>query len=241
MGGGELFVVAPEFDDAGATRMSVHALDVYEARVEVSDLVSALEGCAHVIGTSARTGAYHQRAVDIRELCAQRASDALARVADAEAMPTAFVFGPEDSGLSNEDIRACHALGFIPTSEEYLSLNLAQAVVLTLYEFRRSLADCHDMRSSANVGHGDELRGQTDAIQIEAMFAQLEDALMEIGFLSPDNPEHIMATLRAMLSRAAIDPRELSVLRGVARQIRWFADGGREVAIEKRRRGDKLR
>jgi tRNA/rRNA methyltransferase len=65
--------------------------------------------------------------------------------------------------------------------------------------------------------------------------------LLEIGFLSDDNPEHIMMSLRAILGRAALDERELRIVRGVVRQIAWFAQGGREVAIDKRSRGEKLK
>ena len=126
-------------------------------------------------------------------------------------------------------------LGFIPACEDYLSLNLSQAVLVALYEFRRALASF----SEADVDP--KPRQQADARQVDAMFAQLEAALAQIGFLSSQNPSHIMATLRAMLTRAGLDPREVSVLRGIAGQIHWFADGGREVAIEKRQRGDKLR
>lgn len=235
MAAGDLVVVSPRFDEAGAVKMAVHARDVYDARIEVDDLASAVAGCALVIGTTARGGAYRERADDIRELCRRAAGDALVRVADADALPTAFVFGPEDSGLSNEEISVCHTLGYIPSSQDYTSLNLAQAVVVTLYEFRRWIA----VPQATLIGGSP--REQTDALQVEAMFEQLEDALGRIGFLSEDNPDHIMATLRAMLTRAGLDPREVSVMRGIARQIDWFANGGHEVAREKAGRGDKLR
>jgi tRNA/rRNA methyltransferase len=235
MGGGKLVVVAPEFDEAGAVRMAVHADDVYRDRTEAPDLATALEGCALVIGTTARKGAYRDRASDIRELCERAATDAQGRIDDTGALSTAFVFGPEDSGLNNDDIASCHELGFIPSSDEYLSLNLAQAVVVTLYEFRR--ARMRVGQSEITVSP----RPQSDAGDVDAMFAQLERALAEIGFLSSDNPAHIMLTLRSMLTRAGMDPRELSILRGIARQIDWYANGGREVAMDKRRQGEKLR
>jgi len=235
MGAGRLVVVAPRFDEEGAVKMAVHARDVYESRVEVEDLASAVSGCSLVVGTTARGGAYRERSRDIREFCVKAAGDAVMRVGDSLALPTAFVFGPEDSGLSNEDIASCHVLGYIPSSQAYASLNLAQAVVVTLYEFRRSLA------VSGSAEEHRPAREQTDAQQVEAMFEHLESALDRIGFLSSENPSHIMATLRAMLTRSGLDPREVSVLRGIARQVDWFASGGHAVSEAKQRRGDKLR
>lgn len=235
LGAGRLVVVAPEFDEAGAIKMAVHARDVYENRLVVDDLGSAVAGCATVIGTTARQGAYRDRSVDIRALCLRAADTARERVGEPEALPSAFVFGPEDSGLTNEDIAACHTLGFIPTSGEYESMNLAQAVVVTLYEFRRALTQREVLEPRGQV------RPLAEAGEIEAMFEHLEIALGQIGFLSTKNPEHIMATLRALLSRTGLDEREVRVLRGLSRQVKWFAEGGREVAIEKLLAGKKLR
>jgi len=67
------------------------------------------------------------------------------------------------------------------------------------------------------------------------------EALLAIGFLSEDNPVHMMATIRALLGRSVPDRREVNVLRGLARQILWFAGEGRTVAAGKRERGEKLR
>jgi tRNA/rRNA methyltransferase len=53
------------------------------------------------------------------------------------------------------------------------------------------------------------------------MFTQMSAALAEIGFLNEQNPEEIMHALRRMLGRAAMDVREVSILRGILRQIQW--------------------
>jgi tRNA/rRNA methyltransferase len=146
------------------------------------------------------------------------------------------VFGPEDSGLSNEEIAACHLLAYIPTSADYASLNLAQAAVVCLYEVLRArVAGNVDARETKPDGV------RADAAAVEDMYAALEQALLAIGFLSSDNPRHIMMTLRDVLGRAGLDERELRVLRGVARQISWFAEGGDEVARAKQARGEKLK
>jgi tRNA/rRNA methyltransferase len=188
-----------------------------------------------VIGTTARDGAYRDRTRDVRELMELAVDVTLDTVPDPP-RPVAIVFGPEDTGLTNEDIAACHHLASIPTSDDYTSLNLAQATMVTLYEFRRSyLARAFD--GPLRFGR----RQSADAAEIEAMFVQLQNALLEIGFLAHDNPEHMMATVRAMISRAGLNTREVAVLRGLARQVGWYAAGGFEVVAEKRRSGKKLR
>ena len=59
--------------------------------------------------------------------------------------------------------------------------------------------------------------------QIEAMYAQLEEALLEIGFLHPQNARHMMFSLRKLLGRAGLEASDVGILRGIARQIGWFA------------------
>jgi TrmH family RNA methyltransferase len=135
-GAGELWLVGAEIEAADAVRTAVHAADVFEARRESADLAAALEGCSLVVGTTARRGRYHERSRDIRELTPDIAA---AERLGAERGP-ALVFGPEDSGLHNRDIAACHHLAFIPTDAAYASLNLAQAAVVCLYEVARERA-----------------------------------------------------------------------------------------------------
>jgi tRNA/rRNA methyltransferase len=235
MGAGALVIVGSDVDAAAAARMAVHARDVLDERVEVPRLADAVRGCSVVFGTTARGGPYRERSRDIRELMQSAVASTLSAGPGASA-PVAVVFGPEDTGLTNDDIAVCHHLAFIPTSDAYASLNLAQAVVVALYEFRRALLS-HDETRIAQPAS----RAHADAGEVEAMFEQLELALLDIGFLLQENPGHVMATLRGLLSRAGLDPREVAVLRGLARQIGWFADGGHEVVAAKRQRGGKLR
>ncbi len=73
------------------------------------------------------------------------------------------------------------------------------------------------------------------------MLERMAQALTAIGFLPEDNPDHIMFALRAVLGRSGLRPRELDILDGIARQIRWVAGGGHETLAAKRRAGRKLR
>ena len=119
------------------------------------------------------------------------------------------MFGPEDTGLVDQDLRLCQMLIRIPTQHRGHSINLAQSVMVICYELLLGSLE----REPARAVRLASLE------QVEAMYAQLENALLEIGFLQPKNADHMMFTLRRMLGRAGLEPSDVGVLRGIARQI----------------------
>jgi tRNA/rRNA methyltransferase len=73
------------------------------------------------------------------------------------------------------------------------------------------------------------------------MFERLSRALLAIGFLPEDNPDHIMFAIREMFGRTGVRPRELDILNGISRQIEWFGAGGYRTVENKRRTGRRIR
>jgi tRNA/rRNA methyltransferase len=144
----------------------------------------------------------------------------------------AMVFGPEDFGLSNSEIAQCQRLITIPTAPEYPSLNLAQAVMVVAYELM--LAAGAERATIASEEYA-------PAAAVEEMHRRMADALIAIGFLPEDNPDHLMLTLRSMFGRSGVRPRELDILNGIARQVRWVANDGATTLAAKRDAGRKLR
>ncbi|HZP46828.1 MAG TPA: RNA methyltransferase [Candidatus Binataceae bacterium] len=226
MGFADLRLVAPQRHDATrAAAMAVHAADILEQARTYPDLEAALADRTLVVGTTARRGLYRSEARTLRDAAADLAACAAAN-------QIAMLFGPEDFGLTNEDLKHCQRLITIPASPAYASLNLAQAVLLVAYELRLALQHPGDLPTTVQLAGANE---------VEAMFQRLTSALLAIGFLPAENPDHLMMTLRAMLGRGGIRPRELDILSGIARQVQWVADGGYETLAAKRRRGQKLR
>ena len=133
----------------------------------------------------------------------------------AAAAPVAMLFGPEDHGLTNDDLRACQRLIAIDTSPAYASLNLAQAVLLVCYELRRAALAGRRARPAG--------ASPPPAADGAAHVRHLQRALLSIGFLHPQNPEHIMFALRALFGRTALEDHEVRILLGIARQIEWAA------------------
>lgn len=233
MGTADLVTVAEDFDIVDARRMAVHAAPLLERRRVVATLAEAVAGCSVIIGTTARGGPYRERTRDIREIASEAVS-----AADPD-RPSALVFGSEPTGLTNEEIAVCHGLAFIPTAtadgqEPLSSLNLAQAVMVCLYEFMRARMSSEEI----SAGHPTP---RADAADVERMALAMKDALAEIGFLSELSPLPVMAALRSVFGRAALDEREVRIMSGIARQIMWYARGGHAVAADKRMRGQKLR
>ncbi|MFT4571996.1 MAG: tRNA/rRNA methyltransferase [Hyphomicrobiaceae bacterium] len=237
-GGGELAIVAGAFEEEDARRMSVHANGLLEGAIRTATFGEAVAGCGLVVGTTVRDGPYRERAREVRELAGdvwqwQSSRGSGARVA--------LVFGREDSGLSNDEIAACHWLTRIPTSARYPSLNLAQAALIVLYELMQVRASDSPGLGVPGQGMDDGAAEVADARQVDGMFEDLGEAMDQIGFLGEKDGPHVQRVVRSMLGRSVLDAREVRILRGLARQIRWFANGGREVLEDKRRRGQKPR
>jgi tRNA/rRNA methyltransferase len=124
----------------------------------------------------------------------------------------ALLFGPEDKGLSNADIRHCHVLATIPTAE-FSSLNLAQAVMIMCYQiFLAGQEENPEPTPRLATRH-----------ELDGMYDQLRDILVRINYLNPDNPDYWMNRVRQFFTRMQLRAREVSIIRGVCRQIDWYA------------------
>jgi tRNA/rRNA methyltransferase len=226
MGFADLRLAAPHKRNPIAERaMAVHGRDVLEGAPVFPDLASAVADCGTVVGTTRRTGLYRSAAKPIREAAPEL-------IRQSAANRVALVFGPEDFGLTNRELKLCQRLVTIPAAADYPSLNLAQAVILVAYEL---------MMAAGAASAAPEPLALASAAAVEAMLARMAQALIAIGFLPADNPDHIMFALRAILGRSGVTPRELDILSGIATQINWFASGGHETIASKRRAGRKLR
>jgi tRNA/rRNA methyltransferase len=144
----------------------------------------------------------------------------------------AVVFGPEDRGLTNQELKLCQRLVTIPTSPEYPSMNLAQAVAVVAYELMMATA------AQPSASTAPEF---SSAPVADAMLERMSEALTAMGFAPESNPDHIMFTLREIFGRSGLLPREVDVLNGIARHMKWVAEGGHRTLDEKRRAGKKLR
>lgn len=181
-------------------------------RIRVFDNVDdAVHDCIRLVGFTARRRAAKWRIIDARQ-CAAELLDA---AADG---PVAMVFGREDSGLPNAILDRMHAAVVIPTSE-HSSMNLAQAVLVGVYELHLAAGDATRVLPPPRK----DAPPPTEA-QREQYFNDVQRALQSIEFFKTRQVEHIMRTLRSLTGRASPDARELSLLRAMALEVINYMD-----------------
>jgi len=193
---------------ADAFKMALAARPILESAAVADDLAQALAGFGFVAGTTRRRGAGRHGRVTPRQLASELPAVAAAN-------DVAILFGREDSGLTNEELQYCQRLVTIPSSKGFGSLNLAQSVLAIAYEI--FLAD----DASGSGGPGPPARRAPTA-DLEGLYAQMERVLLNIGYLDPANPAHMMRVFRRLLGRSGVDVREVKALRGIFRQVDWY-------------------
>lgn len=204
MGLGELCLVEPkEYPSAEATARASGADDLL-ARARVFDsLDDALQGCNLVIGASARARSIPCPLLDPRE-CATMIAE------QGDGGQAAVLFGNEQSGLSNAEMDRCQYLVRIPANPDYSSLNLAAAVQIIAYELRMA-----GLSQAGDVAGEQPQRVPVDSPEMERFYRHLEQVLVELDFLDPENPRQLMRRLRRLYSRAGPDSNEMNILRGI--------------------------
>ncbi|HZX79582.1 MAG TPA: TrmH family RNA methyltransferase, partial [Lysobacter sp.] len=145
--------------------------------------------------------------VALPELAPRAAAVALA--GEAAVGEVALVFGRERTGLTNEELHLCHQAVHIPANPGYSSLNLAAAVQVLAYEVRMALLD---EVAQATAEPRDPPASHE---QLEGFYGQLAETLDAIDFHKGRAPDSAMRKLRRIFNRAALDERDLRLLRGV--------------------------
>ncbi len=183
-------------------RLAVSAKDLLEQAETFSSLPGALADINLSIATTRRHGKYRQEL-----LTPPQAAAALIE----SSQKSALVFGREDHGLSTEELSFCTLQATIASNDEYGSLNLAQAILIFCYELFGA--------TSPELVKPKQIPATSG--EIEPVFAQMKKTLQRIGYLNPQNPEHVMRSLRRILFRANMDSREVAIIRGIFSQIDW--------------------
>ena len=185
---------------AHGTRDLIERIKVYET------FDDAVADCVRLVGFTARRRAAKWRVVDPK----QAARELLVGRADGT---VAMVFGREDKGLPNEILDRVHSVVVIPTTE-HASLNLAQAVLIGLYELHLAVGD-----ATRTIPPPRKDAPPATEAQLEQYFADMQRSLEAIEFFKTRNAERIMRTVRSLTARALPDARELSLIRAMAIEV----------------------
>ncbi|MGQ0539142.1 MAG: RNA methyltransferase [Gemmatimonadaceae bacterium] len=215
----DLWLVRPvEYDPHRLEGIAHDTHDIIARIVCVADLDTALADCTFVAAFTARHRSAKWALGDARA-AAHRALDAAASGL------CALLFGREDFGLPNEALDRSHLAATIPTTA-HASLNLAQAVVVALYELHVLAGDSTRERPPPRKDAPPASKEMT-----ERFFREAETTLERIQFFKTRYREHIMRTVRSLTLRAAPDAREITLMRAIALEVIRAMD--REVARER--------
>ncbi|WP_421846280.1 RNA methyltransferase [Novosphingobium sp.] len=178
--------------------------DVVLANAEVFEtLADAVTDCAHVYATTVR-----KRGVTKPVLT----PEAAAREAATAVGGTAFVFGPERSGLETDDVALARAIITVPINPEFGSLNLAQAVILCAYEWSKHAPEAGLAQPPAE----DALLPPAPQEELEGLIGHITGLLEPRGYFEPYSRADVThRTLRNMLTKPGWNHLEVRTLRGV--------------------------
>jgi tRNA/rRNA methyltransferase len=217
MGLSQLWLVNPKCDrfSSEATQMAVHGQEILTNAQIVQTLPQALQGCQKVVATAGR--------IDVGELALISPAIGLNWLIEADQSSSAIVFGTEDRGLSNAELQYCQKIINIPTDPDYSSLNLAQAVAICCYHLQllwqeRSDRPSHPSQLASNLL-------ELAAVEsIEGFYQHFEQILLEIGYLYPHTSFSRMQRFRHLFNKAQLSKTEVTMLRGVLRQMQWHSN-----------------
>ena len=212
MGFGALHLINPRrFPDPQAEWRAAGAQDVLDAVTVHDELASAIDDCALVVGTSARSRNIPWPLVTPRELAA--------RVTEKPpGGPLAILFGRETNGLYNDELQRCSLHLAIPGNPDYPSLNLAMAVQVVAYELFVAGAREIDWAGSD--------RPAASAAELEQVIGHLESAAVGSGFVDPANPGQTLTRFRRLLLKAELDKTEVAMVHGLFGAMGYPLAGG---------------
>jgi tRNA/rRNA methyltransferase len=232
MGLSRMVLVNPSCDplSAEARQMAVHAADVLEAAEIVPTLPDALKGCQRAIATTVRTRSINTPLEHPRTALPWLFKE------DQPTLQSALIFGSEDRGLSNEELKYAQRFVCIPSSPVYQSLNLAQAVAICCYELYQWVSQPMTIHETVSVSpQNPELLASLD--DLEGYYQNLEELLLKIGYLHPHTISSRMEKFRRLLNRAYPAPTEVAMLRGILRQVAWAIEAERKRSLQDTREG----
>lgn len=212
----QMRVVAPRdgWPNPRAVALASGAGRVLDGAQHFATTAEALHDRTHVYATTARPRDLTKPVMTPAEAM----EDAKARSANGEKI--AVLFGPERTGMENDDIARANTIISVPVNPEFPSLNLAQCVLLTAYEWRKVAGD------GTQTAHPAQADVATHA-EIEALSSHYEERLDAAGFFFPlTKAEGMKTNLRNLWSRMPLTRADVQMLHGVMRQmVRWKERG----------------
>ena len=191
-----------------ATMMGHGAGDLLASARNVATWEEATAGLHWLIGTTHRK----RRSQLPQVLTCREAAGKIASLSQKHRV--GLVFGREESGLSDVELRQCQEIASVPQASEHPSLNLAQAVMIFAYEiYAASLGTVPIPRQNLATVH-----------EVETLLNHLSTSLAKVGFRPHQgDAESFLRSLRRVLGRAPLEQRDVNVLHRICQQIDYYA------------------
>ena len=187
--------------------MAMTAFAVLEAAPVFETLEEALHDIHVAYGTTRRFGKYRKNFL----------TPATAGEQITGAGPdirSALVMGPEDTGLETRDLDLCQQFITIPTHDGYPSMNLSHSLAVLLYE----------VGVHSDLGkrfYDPKIKDPATGQELESMFDHMRKTLLDIDYLDPQNPDHLLRTFRRLFGNAGLSSRDIRIIRGLMSRIDW--------------------
>jgi tRNA/rRNA methyltransferase len=179
-------------------------------------LAEALSDCHAVYATTARTRDM------VKPVYTPRQAVEKMRAEHAEGSRIAILFGPERTGLENDEVAVAANAICVPLNPDYSSLNLAQAVLLMSYEWYQAGID--EPPPAREWSENDLATGAA----MNSLYEHLEAELDRAGFLyPPEKRAGMILNIRNIFARARLTGQEARTLRGIIKAL-----------VEPRQRGE---
>lgn len=211
----ELLVVSDEvFDQERMLKMATHKAAHLIRKMRVCRTTAEAAASFHfIVGTTARQGRHRPQDQTPREVMAEIAPLLAGN-------RIGLMFGPEDTGLSNEDLDFCQFASTIPTAG-FSSLNLAQAVAIHCYELYTAV--------NTNPFAAIPKSEFANSFDLEGMYEHIEETLTGVTFLHDTNRIYWMRNIRQFLGRVRLKKKEASMIRGICRKLLWHNRQPQEI------------
>ncbi len=204
-------------DQERMLKMATHkAAHLIHGMKLVATTAEAAEPFHFIVATTARQGRHRPLEQTPNQVMQELAPLALGN-------NIGLMFGPENSGLKNEDLDLCQFTSTIPTAG-FSSLNLAQAVAIHCYELFSAVNSCYPEQVSKQE--------YANSFDIEGMYEHIEESLQQVTFLQETNRIYWMRNIRQFLSRIRLKKKEASMIRGICRKFLWYSQDKEPLSTE---------
>ncbi len=208
----ELRLVSPKCNPMNplSLQMAVHGKHFLKEASIYNNLTDAINDCGRVIASCGR--------IDHGTIPLHSSKKVLKWIQETNRKtPIAIIFGREDRGLTNIELQMAQKVIQLETSPQYPSLNLSHAVAIILHEL------CSNNKKLSNEKEVN-ISNPASAKELQDFIEDAKSLLLEIGFLYEHTANSRMAKIKGFLQRAETRKEEVSIIRGILRQIRWYSN-----------------